>query len=446
MRIFNLFRNIHLLVISLFIILFVGLVIPIDGIFIPLVGAGLLLLIGISIKSPFPILIFIIFLTPLGFFTTFSGATINRYLILFLLFSTIFYIIRNRIKFSLDKPGIYLGIWIIFALISYFWAGTTYRLVENIFGYISSFVLLFSTSFLVNSKKKLQQVISAFLIGQLCFIIIYLLFGEINNRGFFLPTIGVSQLSEYGTWIGLIIACYIPIIFYSKKYQRLFAILVLISLIYLFFVTALRRTILTTGFVVFVLLLSPKKIPWKQFILACFLFVFLWIVWEPIISNLPENISTRFSIDQVITSGGSGRLYLYRIAYDLWLTSPVFGSGLGTYTHYAEAFYRGAGVPHNLFLEVLCETGIIGLIFWCTGFFQIFWNTLKTFRHAKYFPDKILTSIPLSLMGYMFAVGMVGSLQNWRPLWFAMGLGIAVMKIYNSKPRLSINSENLQLD
>ena len=52
----------------------------------------------------------------------------------------------------------------------------------------------------------------------------------------------------------------------------------------------------------------------------------------------------------------AGRGELFRSAYEFGLASPMFGNGLAAFPA------RGKGVyPHNLFLEMFAETGIVGL-------------------------------------------------------------------------------------
>jgi O-antigen ligase len=52
----------------------------------------------------------------------------------------------------------------------------------------------------------------------------------------------------------------------------------------------------------------------------------------------------------------AGRTELYRSAWELGMTAPVAGRGLAAFPA------RGLGVyPHNLFLEVFSEAGVIGL-------------------------------------------------------------------------------------
>ncbi len=54
------------------------------------------------------------------------------------------------------------------------------------------------------------------------------------------------------------------------------------------------------------------------------------------------------------------RLFLYHLAYRLWLQNPIFGNGWDTYHLYSGV--AGFRHPHNIFLEMLAELGIVGLL------------------------------------------------------------------------------------
>jgi O-antigen ligase len=53
----------------------------------------------------------------------------------------------------------------------------------------------------------------------------------------------------------------------------------------------------------------------------------------------------------------AGRDHLYRSAYELGLSEPVWGAGLAAFPGLGLGVY-----PHNVFLEVFCEGGSIGLV------------------------------------------------------------------------------------
>lgn len=70
----------------------------------------------------------------------------------------------------------------------------------------------------------------------------------------------------------------------------------------------------------------------------------------PTLSDRIMNISS--DIDD---SGGAGRLALWQQGLDMWLQSPWIGHGLGAFVA-----KQRAGV-HNTYIEILAETGVVGL-------------------------------------------------------------------------------------
>lgn len=63
------------------------------------------------------------------------------------------------------------------------------------------------------------------------------------------------------------------------------------------------------------------------------------------------------AVDNAIDSGGSGRDLVYLDCIRIIREYPLLGVGLGGYPLYS---IDGAPWPHNMILEILCETGIIG--------------------------------------------------------------------------------------
>ena len=65
---------------------------------------------------------------------------------------------------------------------------------------------------------------------------------------------------------------------------------------------------------------------------------------------------------------------------------PVFGIGFGGYPLYANKDY-----PHNIFLEMICETGIVGTIIFFSIFFAfLYTNKVKSYFHYKTLGDSYI--------------------------------------------------------
>lgn len=79
----------------------------------------------------------------------------------------------------------------------------------------------------------------------------------------------------------------------------------------------------------------------------------------------------------------NGRIYLYRIAWELFQTHPVFGIGWGAYKYeFAKrtplnAYHVEMLNAHNIYLQLLCEVGIVGLLLFLTVVLPTAYQTYK---------------------------------------------------------------------
>ena len=69
-----------------------------------------------------------------------------------------------------------------------------------------------------------------------------------------------------------------------------------------------------------------------------------------------ENVQSE-AILNTLNEGDSGRQKQYLDAWNIFLHNPLYGAGIGGYHA-----ITGDTWPHNFFMELLCETGLIGTI------------------------------------------------------------------------------------
>lgn len=114
-------------------------------------------------------------------------------------------------------------------------------------------------------------------------------------------------------------------------------------------------------------------------------------------------------IKRVITErDDSSRLMIYRAAYNMWLENPVRGAGL--------AAFRASGIaayPHNLFLESLCEGGIIGFLLLLSTLFLFF---VKILNLKSYIDSASVSALVLLIVGSQFS----GDFYNQRGIFIFM--------------------------
>jgi O-antigen ligase len=136
-------------------------------------------------------------------------------------------------------------------------------------------------------------------------------------------------------------------------------------------------TISTAASVGLVLLLSPRRM--LMLILLAALAVIGTIAVFSLPPEMTEFLHTRY-VDQLVTT-----VYLARrdILYDqvvaFWHSSPVFGHGLGSFS-----LISGWDYPHNVFLEVLSEFGIVGAVLLFTPLLYLLVASATRWRYVDH--------------------------------------------------------------
>jgi O-antigen ligase/polysaccharide polymerase Wzy-like membrane protein len=114
------------------------------------------------------------------------------------------------------------------------------------------------------------------------------------------------------------------------------------------------------------------------------------------------------------------RNFLIEDGVDLALAYPM-GRGAGGYQ-----FETQFGYPHNAFVEIASEQGVIGLALLLALMVTAFRASLRA-REGPFSPESILTG---GLLIVLVTDAMVSqTFTQFRELWFALGLALAVPHI-----------------
>ncbi len=132
-----------------------------------------------------------------------------------------------------------------------------------------------------------------------------------------------------------------------------------------------------------------------------------------------------------LESDAATRLLLWGTAWTEFVQAPVFGLGWGNFGapfDWNLSFAPGMGEPHNVYLQLLAETGLF-------GFMAFFYLVLQSARQGRrllnsshYFFDKVLG---FGLLGAIGSVLVHGSedipifVQSGTLLWMLLGLLVA---------------------
>lgn len=119
----------------------------------------------------------------------------------------------------------------------------------------------------------------------------------------------------------------------------------------------------------------------KKYVLALFFIFLLLFVYL-------NSYYYRFFNTQLITKDLIARGDLLNISYDIFKQHPIFGVGINNFFFY-ESFYQKSITPvllqpvHNIFILVLVEAGIIGLVLFCFLLYKAYISLLSSLNSSK---------------------------------------------------------------
>jgi O-antigen ligase len=184
-----------------------------------------------------------------------------------------------------------------------------------------------------------------------------------------------------------------------------------------------RGPLLGTLVAVFAILLSENKFSTKVQNFFTFIIV-IGIICAIVFNVAPDQFTARF----IGISLDTERVGIWEGALAAWKDAPILGWGVGSWsTVYPRYSWINPAAPlnvsdaHNIFLQILVETGIIGIVIFVIFLLSI----LSRIIRAKSFEQ-------LGLFGYLLAVGFV---DNWKILIFFTLLGYILMNEKKNSPR-----------
>jgi O-antigen ligase len=201
-----------------------------------------------------------------------------------------------------------------------------------------------------NREEELQKLeLILFIFGfflSLLTLYNYYIFHEVRTS-----VLGINPI-----WLARYIAIgLIAVINLSFKYY--YKILLGIILFMGILATGSRGPLLMLLLVLFIrlILYFKGKYPDRGYLPLMLVFVLI-LISASIYFAFLQDFFTRGSVNILQEYNVRERIDLYREAFANFICNPIFGSGTGTFN------YQKRNYPHNIILELLTETGLIGLI------------------------------------------------------------------------------------
>lgn len=218
--------------------------------------------------------------------------------------------------------------------------------------------------------------------------------------------------------IGLTIAIGVPIAWYvgtflkDKIWSRAFCLYVPLASIAIILTASRSSFICLMVALVFVISSFSRLSIINKFAVFVLILTSSFFIFKYIPSYSWARLMT---IGSQISAGDLGsRFNIWRGGVEAFLHDPIFGTGIGTFSTSVEKFLGTPISPHNLFLSIMVDLGIVGLFI----FLAIVIAALVGIKD--------MDSLKRRLWIFVFATWLVGVMTlGWahrKPTWFLISL------------------------
>ena len=321
-----------------------------------------------------------------------------------------------------DFPFLSFLIFSIWLICSCFWSESHHYKLEKIlnFSIYTTPGVWIAYKLIGSSRERTQRLL-------VCFAAFAIFVGAESYRIFItqglhqIPSILETNYLTTGQTVGVGLCClaHFSLVYFlkfqkDKNFRTIFAPITL-SLLFALLTYALVNlggrgpvisTILSVLFYVCIMLWKYPKLRLKiithgslLFTLSLTVFVVLNVLFDHSTSHFGARIAplvTKGEIDGAVQE----RFDFYITAFQAFLSSPLWGIGLGGWP-----LFHGLGDislhPHNIFLELLAETGVIGFLLFCMFLFV---SLKKNFKQSLFCHSQQYLLLALVLFSFFNAL------------------------------------------
>jgi len=409
-----------------------------------LVTLTVFLLLGvIFFIYPFWGIFILAFFIPLesSFLGFFGGIfSLNKFLGIFVFVVWFVRTLINRQKILIPKPfkiGILFLGW---AFLSIFWSWDSNASISRFLTGLQLFFFSLLIINLIRSYKDIKIILVALISGSFL-LTLFGLFGFNSASEDWLLTLSGQGAKEFASYVGLVVLYCTYFIWKDLNSKKILLGFMVLSSMYPLFASGERGIIVALILTWFSILLyfrtSTKVLLVYGLLIVGLIFVPLWLNQLGLISDW---IAERFTFQNVLESGGSGRIEIYSLGFEIFKDNPLLGTGLGTFKTASEIFQSAlindVGITkgidsHGDWMGVLADLGIIGFVIYCSFLYSIGVNLVRYFIHSND-ENKTQTIFVLFLFVYVLSVGLL-STYMWRKIyWLTLGFALVVPELLSS--------------
>jgi O-antigen ligase len=136
----------------------------------------------------------------------------------------------------------------------------------------------------------------------------------------------------------------------------------------------------------------------------------------------------------------------FRTGYKMFKDQPIFGHGPKMFRVkckkdlYATGIYPCSTHPHNFYVQLLAETGIIGFLFLSSSFCYVLYTALRQFKSIILKQKRLLTDYQVCLLaGILISIWPFSPngnfFNNWLMITYSLSVGFYLQSIYSKKSR-----------
>ncbi len=401
----------------------------------------------------------LLYLLPLALLT---GPFIPDLFICFIGISITYLIIKEKkVHYLSNKYFIFFIFFCIYLIVRSILSQSILFSLESSLFYFRFGLFAVAVWYLIENNNKLIKNFSIFFLFTFIFALLDGYYQYFNGMSFFgveYPgvrlSLPINEKASLGGYLARLFPLLIAVLIYSFNLKKSYTFIILLILIFtdvLIFVsgerTALGLLFLSTVFII-IFLSKYKKIRFFTFLISLIIMAII-AVYNPAIKE--RNID--YTISQ-ISGNGSGELKVFSethhnyllVSWQMFIDNPLFGQGPKMFRilcsddkfNINEIKDACSTHPHNTFLQLLAETGSVGLIIILIVSFKIFqliYNHSILYIRKK---EHLLTDFQICLIACFIVtlwplIPSQNFFNNWINIIYYLPVGFFIYSIYNKK-------------
>ena len=373
----------------------------------------------------------------------------------------LFYVFKNKeFYFFYNKPLIIFFIFCIYCiLLSTFIAEDTMLSFESSLFYFRIGIFSCFIWYLIDKDKNILIFFYYALV--LCFLALVIdgyiqFFTGSNLIGFKISSIRISSFFGDEHIMGSYISRLFPLLFAlflikkKQKYEIYFIGLLFILVEILIFMSGERSAFfflnLSTVFII-ILIKEYQKFRLVTFIIAVICILILSLnspnLYERMFKGPAKDMGlVKSSKEAVIFSKAHDSLI--RTAYNMFKDQPIFGHGPKMFRKICKDEKYATGIascmthPHNFYVQLLAESGIIGFLFLLSALVYVIYISLRQFKSIIFRQKRPLSDYQVCLLaGILITVWPLTTngnfFNNWLMIAYSLPVGFYLQSIYSKK-------------